>query len=162
TSELGKGSAFTIKLPVETSEIHELKESALHGGEKPVPVVEEAHVKANTQLVIDDDPAVRDLLDRQLTKERFTVKTVATGKEVEKGLPALILLDLMMPQMDGFEFLRLFREKGEHQKVPVIVLTAMDLTPEDRQKLNGKVLDILQKGAYRKEDLLREIKELIQ
>jgi len=117
-------------------------------------------------LVVEDDEPTRGVMVSTLEKAGWSVVTANNGKEaliaVDKGLPALILLDLMMPEMDGFEFLRRFREKTENHKVPIIVLTAMDLTPEDRKILNGKVLDILQKGSYSKEELLREIKDLIQ
>jgi CheY-like chemotaxis protein len=93
------------------------------------------------------------------------VTTADNGREglkrIEESRPALILLDLMMPEMDGFEFLQVLRRQPANERLPVIVLTAKELTVEERQRLNGKVADILQKGAYSKEQLLQEIRELV-
>ncbi|HRJ72271.1 MAG TPA: response regulator, partial [Terrimicrobiaceae bacterium] len=77
-------------------------------------------------------------------------------------VPAMILLDLMMPEMDGFEFLREFRKNAAWRDVPVIVLTAKDLTAEDRGALRGKVEKILQKGTVSRSDLLQEIRALVR
>jgi CheY-like chemotaxis protein len=67
----------------------------------------------------------------------------------------------MMPEMDGFAFLEALRQQDAWRSIPVVVVTAMDLTPEDRQRLNGYVEQILQKGAYSHEELLHEIQLLI-
>ena len=75
--------------------------------------------------------------------------------------PELILLDLMMPEMDGFGFLEALRQQDAWRSIPVVVVTAKDLTPEDRQRLNGYVEQILQKGAYSREELLHEIYHLV-
>jgi CheY-like chemotaxis protein len=75
--------------------------------------------------------------------------------------PELILLDLMMPEMDGFQFLDEVRKHEDWRSIPVIVITAKELTPEDRQRLNGAVEKILQKGAYSREELIREIHDLV-
>ena len=69
----------------------------------------------------------------------------------------MILLDLMMPEMDGFEFVTELRRQPEWRDIPVLVVTARSITAEDRTRLNGHVSQILQKGAYTREDLLREI-----
>ena len=73
--------------------------------------------------------------------------------------PRLILLDLMMPEMDGFEFLAEFRHREEWRAIPVVVLTAKDLTPEDRDRLNGHVANVLQKGAQPYEALAALLRE---
>jgi len=75
--------------------------------------------------------------------------------------PDLILLDLMMPEMDGFQFLEEIRKRAEWHSIPIIVITAKELTIEDHQKLNGSVEKILQKGGYSREDLLREVRDLV-
>jgi hypothetical protein len=75
--------------------------------------------------------------------------------------PQLILLDLMMPEMDGFQFVAELRKHEEWRTIPVVVVTAKDLTPEDRLRLSGYVETVLQKGAYGKEDLLSEVRDLI-
>ena len=64
----------------------------------------------------------------------------------------------MMPEMDGFEFLQQFRHNEQWRQIPVIVLTAKDLTPADRERLNGQVNDILQKGASSREELLQQVR----
>ena len=75
--------------------------------------------------------------------------------------PDVVLLDLMMPEMDGFEFVAELRKRQEWRTIPVVVVTAKDLTPEERQRLSGHVEKILQKTAYRREDLLREVRDLM-
>ncbi len=77
-------------------------------------------------------------------------------------MPQLILLDLMMPEMDGFQFISRLRQQSHWQPVPIIVLTAMDLTHEERSHLNGSVQKILQKGAYSRQELLDEISYLLR
>jgi CheY-like chemotaxis protein len=75
--------------------------------------------------------------------------------------PRLILLDLMMPVMDGFGFLATLRARPEWQHIPVIVVTAKDLTEEDRDRLNGMVEEVLEKNAYAREDLLERVREAV-
>jgi CheY-like chemotaxis protein len=71
------------------------------------------------------------------------------------------LLDLMMPVIDGFEFLAELRREEAWRDLPVIILTAKDLSAEDRERLNGSVARILQKGAYGREALLAEVRALV-
>ncbi len=73
----------------------------------------------------------------------------------------MILLDLMMPEMDGFQFVDELRRHEEWKLIPVVVVTAKDLTADDRERLSGRVGSILQKGAYSREDLLRETSALV-
>jgi CheY-like chemotaxis protein len=73
----------------------------------------------------------------------------------------VILLDLMMPEMDGFEFLEALRAREEWQSIPVLVITAKDLSDEERQRLNGGVQRIVLKGAKDREALLAEVRELV-
>ena len=67
-------------------------------------------------------------------------------EQVRSMPPGVILLDLMMPEMDGFEFIHQLRLKDEWRLIPIIVVTAKDLTPEERDELNGHVSRVLQKG----------------
>src|SRR5262249_38103821 len=76
--------------------------------------------------------------------------------------PDLILLDLMMPEMDGFQFLDEIRRRADWHAIPVIVVTAKELSAQDRQRLNGSVEKILQKGAYSREELIREVRDLVK
>jgi signal transduction histidine kinase/CheY-like chemotaxis protein len=101
-------------------------------------------------LVVDDDPEHVDLVSRLLLKEGWEVVTAANGAEavarVQERRPALILLDLMMPVMDGFGFLEELHKLNPQPPIPVIVVTAKDLSPDDIQRLNGGVAHVVQKG----------------
>ena len=82
-------------------------------------------------------------------------------ERVAESQPELILLDLMMPEMDGFEFITELRKTPEWRAIPVVVITAMDLSQEERHRLNGFVTQILQKGAYSRDELLLEVRDLV-
>jgi len=116
-------------------------------------------------LVVDDDAAVRELLRRILEKEGYRVVEATNGRAALEALaktaPGLILLDLMMPEMDGFELVEALREHETWRALPVLVITAKELTSEDRRRLNGYVERILQKGAASREVLLREVGEFV-
>jgi CheY-like chemotaxis protein len=116
-------------------------------------------------LVVDDDPALRELLRRTLEREGYAVLEADDGRaalaRIEERLPGLILLDLMMPHMNGFELLTELRARPEWRGIPVVVVTAKDLTAEERQRLNGHVERILAKGALGPEALLAEVRELV-
>lgn len=116
-------------------------------------------------LVVDDEPAIREIVQRTLKKEGYEIGLAADGvealKQVNSNKPELILLDLMMPNMDGFQFLTELRKIDPERSIPVIVITAMDVTAEDQARLNGHVKQILQKGAYKQEDLLNEVRTLV-
>jgi len=75
--------------------------------------------------------------------------------------PALILLDLMMPEMDGFQFVTELRKHKVWNSIPVVVITATDVTRQDRLRLNGYVENILDKGTYTREELLAEVRDLV-
>ncbi len=116
-------------------------------------------------LIVDDDPSVRELVRRALEKEGVAVAEAGHGRaglaEVARRRPGLILLDLMMPELDGFGFLEELRRVPAWRDIPVIVLTAKELTDADRQRLQGSVEKILEKGAYDRQSLLQEIRGLI-
>ena len=72
--------------------------------------------------------------------------------------PHLILLDIMMPEVDGFGFVEGLRERTEWRKIPVVVVTAKDLTSEDFARLNGTVTAVLQKGRHKDRDILQLVR----
>ena len=117
-------------------------------------------------LVVEDDPVMRDMLRRRLEKEDWTVIEAENGRvaleRMTERQPDLILLDLMMPEMDGFQFLDEIRKRKDWHAIPVIVVTAKELSAQDRQRLNGSVEKILQKGAYSREELIREVRDLVK
>jgi adenylate cyclase len=116
-------------------------------------------------LVVEDDDSTREMLRRLLIGEGWIVGTAQNGRDALARLtdetPHLILLDLLMPEMDGFEFLAKLRESGEWASIPVIIVTAADLTEEQRHRLQGGVEHILQKAAYGQDELLVEIRRII-
>ncbi|OQX17139.1 MAG: hypothetical protein BWK80_39585 [Desulfobacteraceae bacterium IS3] len=116
-------------------------------------------------LIAEDDAQTREMLRRMLEKEGCEVCEAENGRvaleRMNEGCPKLILLDLMMPEMDGFEFVSQLRQREEWRSVPVVVITAKDISREDRERLNGYVEKYLQKGAYSSEALLKEVRNLI-
>ncbi len=116
-------------------------------------------------LVVEDDEATRQGLRRSLEREGWSVAEAVNGRDalarVAEAVPELVLLDLMMPEMDGFEFLDELRREPRWQRVPVVVLTAKELTAEERGRLQGSVRRVLQKGACSRDDLLREVRRLV-
>ncbi len=116
-------------------------------------------------LVVDDDIEVRQLLRRILEPEGYTVVEAENGRAALERLrdvaPSVILLDLMMPEMDGFEFVAEFRRHEPWRAIPIVVVTAKDLSHHDRERLNGYVQRILQKGTYGREQLLAEVRDLV-
>ena len=116
-------------------------------------------------LVVEDDPVMREMLHRRLEKEGWKVIDAENGRvaleRMTERQPDLILLDLMMPEMDGFQFLDEIHKREDWRPIPIIVVTAKELTAQDRQRLNGSVEKILQKGAYSREELIREVRDLV-
>ncbi len=117
-------------------------------------------------LVVEDEPSIRQMVRRVLEKEGWMVREAANGQEgldaVAQSAPSIILLDLMMPVLNGFDFLRELRKNVEWRKIPVVVLTAKDLTVDDRGQLKGNVELVLQKGDYTRERLLEEVRDMVK
>jgi adenylate cyclase len=116
-------------------------------------------------LVVEDNLTDSEMMRRLLVGEGWEVMVASNGREALERLksehPNLILLDLMMPEMDGFEFLAEFRKSAKFASTPVIVVTAADLSLEDRRRLDGGVEYILQKAVPSRENFLRQIRDLI-
>ena len=116
-------------------------------------------------LIVEDDEDTRRWLHHALEREGWQVSEAKNGREALECLGEarvdVILLDLMMPEMDGFEFLAERRKNQTLFRIPVIVVTAADLTEDDRRRLNGGVLQILQKSALTRDQLLGEVRELV-
>ena len=117
-------------------------------------------------LVVEDDDPTREMMRRTLQKAGLDVTEAENGavglKRVTESRPDLILLDLMMPVMDGFQFATELRKHPEWREIPVVVVTAKELTTEDRLQLNGYVEKILQKGAFDREQLFSEVLHLVE
>jgi signal transduction histidine kinase/CheY-like chemotaxis protein len=101
-------------------------------------------------LAIDDDPAARDLVASSLRSEGFEVVVAASGQEgLERAFadpPELVICDLLMPDMDGYEVVRRLGSNESTRDVTILILTAHELSAADRDRLNGKVADVLHKG----------------
>jgi CheY-like chemotaxis protein len=116
-------------------------------------------------LVVEDDVPTRAMLERTLSKAGWQVEEAENGRvaldRVAERPPSLVLLDLMMPEMDGFEFLDQLRRTEPEKGIPVIVITAKTLTEADRDRLNGGVERIVMKRTLEAEALLSEVRRLV-
>ncbi len=116
-------------------------------------------------LLVEDDGDIRGLMRQALASAGWTISEAENGRvaleRMAERRPDAIVLDLVMPEMDGFEFLAAFRAREAWRGVPVLVVTARDLTDEDRQRFNGGVERIIQKGGYAGDDLLREVADAL-
>jgi len=119
--------------------------------------------KTLTVLVVDDEPKTVELLTDRLESEKYKVlQAYGGGQGIELAiakLPDVIILDLLMPQVSGFEVVQRLREHPEARNIPVLIHTAKDLTIEDRQRLNSHVQAISSKSSG-KEQLLDELEKL--
>jgi len=116
-------------------------------------------------LLVEDDKATREIMVRTLKEANWSVSEAGNGREaldlLAREIPQVIMLDLMMPVMDGFEFLLEMRAHTEWQNIPVIVLTAKDLTEEDHRMLSGRVEQIVEKGASTHEQLVNLVRRVV-
>jgi CheY-like chemotaxis protein len=110
-------------------------------------------------LLVDDDDLMRRGMRLALEQDGWRVTEAANGRlamtQLAEMHPDVIVLDLMMPEMDGFEFLDGMRQRDEWRDIPVLVVTAKDLTNEDRARLNVGVERILHKSS--RNELLEEV-----
>ena len=121
--------------------------------------------------MVDDDEATRRAITQTLQRQGWQVDQANNGVEALAQLaqvahlaerrPAAILLDLMMPEMDGFEFLEHFHANEDWQDITVIVLTSKDLTQEERDSLNGGVERVLAKGTVNRDHFLEKVKRAV-
>ena len=116
-------------------------------------------------LIVEDDPVNRRLLRNMLEREEWTVNEAENGATALVSLaairPELILLDLMMPEMDGFSFVDAMRDHPDWNAIPIVVVTAKDVTETDRERLQGRVARILHKGALDRDRLLAELRKAV-
>jgi signal transduction histidine kinase/CheY-like chemotaxis protein len=116
-------------------------------------------------LVVEDHADLRAMMRRMLEQEGWAVAEAENGRvaldRVAENRPELIVLDLMMPEIDGFSFLDALRQHVAWRSIPVVVVTAKDLTADDRRRLNGHVQYVVQKGSQTREDLLQELGDRI-
>ncbi len=129
-------------------------------------VLERFHSNSTKNLlVVEDDDAIRELIVRTAQEQTWQVDSAVNGfdalTKLSQKLPDLILLDLMMPEMDGFQLIEKLQQNGEWSEIPVIIMTAKDLSKADYDKLNGYVEVILEKGGCTNEELIAQINRQI-
>jgi len=116
-------------------------------------------------LVVDDDDDFRSLMVKVLKDGGFSVQTANNGQvalsKIESGKPSLILLDLSMPVMDGFEMLRRLKQSEQLRSIPVIILTGIDLTETQISEIDKLTIDLIQKRDYSSDTLATAIRQAI-
>jgi signal transduction histidine kinase/DNA-binding response OmpR family regulator len=121
--------------------------------------------RQDTVLVVEDDRDTRALLRKGLTRGGMVVVEAEDGGEgldlLRERAPALVLLDLMMPGVDGFQFIERMSEVAAWGAIPVIVLTAKEITEEDRARLRGRVVKVLRKTGLPGAELLTEVRRAL-
>lgn len=117
-------------------------------------------------LVVEDDQASREQLVRMLTRDGWRVASAENGQvaieRVQEERPVVILLDLMMPEMDGFEFLTRLRKLPGCESIPVVIVSALDVTPAQRAQMNGGIVDIISKSPSTARDVATYLRERLQ
>ncbi len=115
-------------------------------------------------LVVEDDDAIRAILRDMLEREGCTVDVAENGlvalERVAKAKPDIILLDLLMPKMDGFEFLAALRAR-DGSEIPIVVLTAKDLSDSERERLAGETKAVLRKSMHSRDELAAELRRAL-
>jgi threonine synthase len=117
--------------------------------------------------IVDDTPDARRLIRRILQSQgEFIFYEAANGREAidlaQRELPDLIILDLMMPELDGFSVLDALKNDNQTASIPVIVVTAKELTQEEKARLQGRIHTLMQKGEFLNDDLLDEVTALLK
>ncbi|MGF7160935.1 signal transduction histidine kinase/CheY-like chemotaxis protein/HAMP domain-containing protein [Rhodoligotrophos appendicifer] len=116
-------------------------------------------------LIVDDDQGTQDVLRRMLVRQGWTVRVAGNGAEglaeLRRLRPAVILLDLIMPEMNGFEMLQAMQQDTDGCDIPVFVITSKDLTHEEQDWLRGHALEVFQKGAYGKTELIAALRTMV-
>jgi CheY-like chemotaxis protein len=117
--------------------------------------------RAGTALIVDLDPKARQHMARALLDAHWTVVEAGSGKaaleRLEQVTPDLILLDLSMPEMDGFEFIAHLQGRAAWSEIPLVVVTSLEVTPEDHLRLGDSVRKVFYKDSLADEDVVREV-----
>jgi signal transduction histidine kinase/CheY-like chemotaxis protein len=116
-------------------------------------------------LLVEDDKSTRSMIRQALEKEGWSVQEAENGRValdlVAKSRPALILLDLVMPEMDGFEFVARLQEREEWGSIPVVVITGKDLSAAERQRLRRVTDSVLEKGGVNLQELATQVRNVV-
>jgi threonine synthase len=117
--------------------------------------------------IVDDHPHVRRLIRRILQAQgEYKLFEAEDGVSainlIQKETPDLVILDLMMPEMDGFSVLDALRNEPSTASIPVIVVTAKELTEQEKNRLEGQIQALMQKGDFMNDELLEEVRALVK
>ncbi len=158
-SKVGVGSTFTIALPIKTDLQGEVIEQFL-------PASREYDPQKTRLLIVEDNPTTVMQIKSFLSEAGFQVDVASSGKAalefVSRQIPDGIILDLMMPEVDGFQVLEKIRSTTATKKIPVLILTAKDLTESDLKKLSANnIQQLIQKGHVNKQGLLQKIHKMM-
>jgi two-component system, NtrC family, sensor kinase len=147
------GAAGYLTKPIDREKLHRLV-SRFRAPEPPTRV-----------LVVEDDAVQRERMRGWLEGPEWSVREAANGREaldrLKQGKPDVILLDLMMPEMDGFAVVAALQKKADWRDIPVIVITSLDLDAKDRERLNAGVQLVLVKERFQPADLVERIRQLV-
>jgi PAS domain S-box-containing protein len=148
------GVSEYLRKPVDYNRLSDLLRKYLRDAESPLV------------MVVDDDASMRGVVRKGLEKHGCRVVEAENGRvaldRLQGERPVMILLDLMMPVMSGFEFIEEFRKDRANAGIPVIVQTSKDLTAEEIETLEGHVQSIVQKSGTSQEEMLGEIHGMIR
>jgi signal transduction histidine kinase/DNA-binding response OmpR family regulator/HAMP domain-containing protein len=126
----------------------------------------QAPARPTRVLVVEDDAIQRERMLGWLEGPQWTVREAENGREalnrIQENKPDVILLDLMMPEMDGFAVVAALQKEAGWQDIPVIVITARDLDAKDRERLNFGVQSVLVKERFRPADLVERVRRLVE
>jgi CheY-like chemotaxis protein len=157
---LGRGAAAVLQKPVSRAQ---LKDSLQHMGLQPVPQ------NTHTVLIVDDDPKAVDLIATFLPAPAYAVVRAYGGSEAialaRQLHPDLILLDLMMPEVSGFDVVDALQRDIDTARIPVLVVTAKQITPHDRAALNrqaGDLVRIVEKAGFDKQRFMAEVRRALE
>ena len=116
-------------------------------------------------LLVEDDAVQRERMRGWLEGPQWAVREAENGREalkrIEENKPDVILLDLMMPEMDGFAVVAALQKEAGWRDIPVIVITALDLDAKDRARLNAGVQSVLVKERFQPANLVERIRRLV-
>jgi signal transduction histidine kinase/CheY-like chemotaxis protein/methyl-accepting chemotaxis protein len=124
----------------------------------------EARLRQTRVLLVEDDADQRERIRSWLEPQNWSVREAANGRvgleQLEDDVPDVILLDLMMPEMDGFQFVSALQDHAEWRGIPIIVITSLDLTTADREKLKSNVAEVLSKESFEAGQLIDIIRRI--
>jgi CheY-like chemotaxis protein len=149
------GASAVLQKPVSRDELLAALDDAGIAGTKEVSRV----------LIVDDDPKSVDIIAAHLKGPNYEVLRAHSGKEgiatARRHLPDLIVLDLMMPGVSGFDVVEVLKDSPETASIPIVVVTAKTLSARDKAMLNGLVAVVLQKAMFDRWRLVNEVRRAI-